>query len=52
MFIFKKTEAYLTQRSQRIEYQPTHLFMWTDIQKIDHTILHIANGQNKVLFDF
>jgi hypothetical protein len=30
----------------------TCLFKWTDIQKIDHATLHIANGQNKVLFDF
>ena len=46
-----------TQRPnrQRVFYgnrQPAYLFNWTDIQKIDHAVLHIANGQNKVLFDF
>jgi hypothetical protein len=29
-----------------------YLFNRTNIQCIDHTVLHIANGQNKVLFDF
>lgn len=34
------------------QYPPTYLFNWTDIQKIDHAVLHVADGQNKVLFDF
>ena len=34
------------------QHQPTYLFNWADIQKIDHAVLHIANGQNKILFGF